>query len=88
MGQEVKNHITCQSKHGLSDFSVKTGKFIPGGSQEQKTCTFWTKNIKMLFGMGHTPNFTSSMVYMSAGGFRGHKSLNRIELSQFVQDLL
>ena len=26
MGQEVKNHIDCQSKHGLSDSSVKTEK--------------------------------------------------------------
>ena len=40
MGQEVKNHISFQPKHGLSDSSVKTGTFLPGGSQEQKMCTF------------------------------------------------
>ena len=28
MGQEVKNYINGQSKHGLSDPSVKTGKFF------------------------------------------------------------
>ena len=33
MGQEVNNYIDCQSKHGLSDSSVKTGKILPGGSQ-------------------------------------------------------
>ena len=36
MGQEVKNHIDCQSKHGLSDSSVKTEKILTGGTQEQK----------------------------------------------------
>ena len=40
MGQEVKNHINCQSKHCLSDSSVKTEKLLPGGIQEQKMCTF------------------------------------------------
>ena len=34
------------------------------------------------------PAYTSNLVYMCAGGFRGSKSLNRIELSQFVQELL
>ena len=40
MGEDLKNHISCQSKHCLSHSSVKTGNFLPGGSQEQKTCTF------------------------------------------------
>ena len=40
MGQEVKNHIDCQSKHDLSDSSMKTEKFLTGGTQEQKMCTF------------------------------------------------
>ena len=41
MGEEVKNHISCQSKHGLSHSTVKTGNSLPGGSQEQKTCTLF-----------------------------------------------
>ena len=28
MGQEVKNYINGQSKYGLLDSSVKTGKFL------------------------------------------------------------
>ena len=42
-------------------------------------CTIWDR----------TPlTYTSNLVYMCAGGFRGHKSSNRIEMSRFVQDLL
>ena len=37
MGEKVKNHISFQSKDDLSDSSVKTGNFLPVGSQEQKT---------------------------------------------------
>ena len=50
--------------------------------------TFWVKNIKVPFVIGHPPTYTSNLVYMCAGGFRGHKSSNRIELSGFVQELL
>ena len=39
------------------------------------------KNIKVPFVIGHPPTYTSNLVYMCAGGFRGHKSSNRIELS-------
>ena len=46
MGLEVKNHIDCQSKHGLSDSSVKTEKFLPGSTQEQKMCTFLGPKVK------------------------------------------
>ena len=46
MGQEIKNHINCQSKHSLSDSSVKTGKFLTGGTQEQKMCTFLGLKVK------------------------------------------
>ena len=42
----------------------------------------------MPFEIGHPPTYTSNLVYMSAGRFRGHKSSNRIELSRLVQDLL
>ena len=31
---------------------------------------------------------TSNLVYLCVGVFRGHKSLNRIKLSQFIQDFL
>ena len=34
------------------------------------------------------PTYTSNLVYMCAGGLRGPKSSNRIELSRFVQELL
>ena len=34
------------------------------------------------------PTYTSNLIYMCAGGFRGPKSLNRIELSRFVPELL
>ena len=46
------------------------------------------KNIKVPFGIGHPPTYTSNLVYMCARGFRGPKSLNRIELSWFIQELL
>ena len=40
-------HINCQSNHGLSDSSVKTGNFLTGGSQEQKiSCTFLGPKVK------------------------------------------
>ena len=35
---------------------------------------FWVKNIKVPFVIGHPPTYTSNLVYMCAGGFRGHKS--------------
>ena len=46
MGEEVKNHISCQSKHGLSHSSVKTGNFLTGGSQEQKNMYFFGPKVK------------------------------------------
>ena len=35
MGWEVKNIVRGQSKHGLWGSNLKTGKFLPGGAQEQ-----------------------------------------------------
>ena len=35
MGWEVKNILRGQSKHGLWGSNLKTGKFLPGGAQEQ-----------------------------------------------------
>ena len=62
MGEEVKNHISCQSKHSLSDSSVKTGNFLPGGSQEQKTCTFLDLKVKNAIGDGITPTCTPNLI--------------------------
>ena len=73
MGYEVKNPLRAQSKHGLIGSSAK---------QERKRCTFLGS-----FGMGQPPACTSNLVYMCAEGFRGHKSSNRIQLSQFVHVL-
>ena len=36
MGWEVKNLLSCQSKHGLVGSSAKTRKFLTGESQERK----------------------------------------------------
>ena len=67
--------------------SAKTGKLLPMESQERKGVLFRAQNIKVPFGIGHPPACTSNLVYMCAEGFRGHKSSNRIQLSQFVHIL-
>ena len=59
-------------------------KFFIRGSQEhflgeKHKSTIWDRT---------PPTYTSNLVYMCAGGFRGPKSSNRIELSRFVQELL
>ena len=56
MGQEVKNHIDCQSKHGLSDSSVKTENILTGGIQEQKMCTFLGLKVKYTICDGTPPH--------------------------------
>ena len=82
MGQEVKNLLRTQSKYGLMGSSAKTGKKIFCGSQEQffdKT-VIWDRT---------PPTYISNAVYMCGGGLKGQaKSLNGIQLSQFVQKLL
>ena len=85
IGSGGQNHIDCQSKHGLSHSSVKTGKLLPGGSQEQKTCTFLGPKVKNAICNGTTPHLHTKH---NLGKCRGPKSSNRIELSQFVQVLL
>ena len=59
--------------------SAKIGKFFIGRSQKQKRCTFLGPKHK---------SATWNLVYMCTGGLKDHKSLNLIEFSQFVQDLL
>ena len=81
MGQEVNDHIDCQSKHGLSDSSVKIEKFLTGGTQEQKMCTFLGLKVKYVICDGTPPTCTPSVVYMSAQMFRDPKSSNRIQIS-------
>ena len=57
--------------------SAKTGTNFIGGSQEH---FFGSKTKEVPFGIGH-PTYTSNLVYMCVGRFRGPKSSNRIELS-------
>ena len=78
MGKEVKNPLRAQSKYGLMGSSAKTGNFFYG---RVTGALFWVKNIKVPFGIGYPPTYTLNLVYMCAGGFRGPKSSNRIELS-------
>ena len=78
MGKEFKNHLRAQSKYGLMGSSAKTGNFF---YWRVTGALFWVKNIKVPFGIGHPPTYTSNLVYMCAGRFRGPKSSNRIELS-------
>ena len=78
----------AQSKHGLMGSSAKTGKNFIGGSQEQKRCNFLGPKHKSAFRDRTPPTHTSIPVYMCVGGFRGPKSSNRIELFQFMQELL
>ena len=85
MGEEVKNPLLAQSKYGLLGSSAKTRKFFIGGSQERKRCTFLCAKHKSAIWDRTPPTYTSNLIYMCAGGFRGHKSLNRIELSRFVR---
>ena len=84
MGWEVKNPPRAQSKYGLMRSSAKTGKFLLEGDRstslhQKHKSAIWNRT---------SPTYTSNLVYMCAGGFRGHKSSNRIELSRFVQELL
>ena len=88
MGLEVKNPLRAQSKYGLLGSSAKTGKFFIGGSQERKRCTFLGPKHKSPFLDRTTPTYTSNLLYMCVGGFRGPKSSNGFELSRFVQILL
>ena len=88
MGLEVKNPLRAQSKYSLLGSSAKIGKIFIGGSQERKRCTFLCPKHKSAIWDRTPPTYTSNLIYMSAGRFRGHKSSNRIELSRFVQELL
>ena len=53
MDYEVKYQINCQSKHGLSDFSVKTGKFLLAAHRSKKHVLFRAQSKIMLFVMGY-----------------------------------
>ena len=78
----------AQSKCGLMLSSAKIGTFFIRGSQEQKTCTFLgPKHKSAILDGTPPPPAHQNLVYMCAGGFRGQKSSNRIQLSQFVHVL-
>ena len=81
MDKKIKKPLRAQSKYGLVGSSAKIGTFFIRGSQEQKTCTFLGPKHKSAIWDRTPPTYTSNLVYMSAGGLRGQKSLNRIELS-------
>ena len=87
MNKEVKNPLSAQSKYGLMLSSAKIGTVFIRESQEQKKYTFLGPKHKSAIWNGTPPAHTSNLVYMCAGGFRGHKSSNRIQLSQFVHIL-
>ena len=80
MGQEVKNPLRAQSKYGLMGSSAKPGKIFSRGSPEHflHKNAIWDRT---------PPTYTSNAVYMCAGGFKGPKSSNGIQLSGFVQKL-
>ena len=84
MGLEVKNPLRAQSEYCLMGSSAKTGTFLLEGHRstflgQKHTSAIWDRT---------PPTYTSNLFYMCTGGLRGHKSSNRIELSQFVQELL
>ena len=64
--------------------SAKIGNFFIGGSQEH----FLSQKHKSAICDRTPPTYTSNLAYMCAAGFRGHKSSNRIEISQSVEELL
>ena len=64
--------------------SAKTGTFFIGGSQEHVL----GQKHKSAICDRQSPTYTSNLIYMCAGEFRGPKSSNIIELSRFVQELL
>ena len=56
MGWEVKNLLSCQSKHGLVGSSAKTRNFLSRESQEWKTCTFLGPKHKSAIWDGTPPH--------------------------------
>ena len=77
MDWEVKNLLSCQTKHGLVGSSAKTRNFYLGSCRSEKHVLFWAWNIKVPFGMGHPPTCTSNLVYMCGGGLMGSQIFNR-----------
>ena len=55
MDWEVKNLLSCQSKHGLVGSSAKTGNFVSRELQEWKTCTFLGSKHKSAIWDGTPP---------------------------------
>ena len=64
--------------------SAKIGNFLLEGHGS----TFLGPKHKSAIWDRTPPTYTSNLVYMCAGQFRGPKSSNRIELSSLIQVLL
>ena len=61
--------------------------FLLEGHRSEKDVLFYVQNIKVPFGIGHPPTYTSNAVCMCAVGFKGPKSSNGIQLSWFIHVL-
>ena len=61
MSWEVKNVVKAQSKYGLMGSSAKTGKKNSTGHRSSFL-------MKLSFGIGHPPSYTSNTVYMCGEG--------------------
>ena len=59
----------------------KWENFLLEGHRHKKRCTFLGPKHKSAIWDRTPPSYTSNLIYMCTGGFRGHKSSNRIELS-------
>ena len=56
MSWDVKNLLSCQSKHGLVGSNLQKQEiFYLGSRRSEKHLLFWARNIKVPFGMGHPP---------------------------------
>ena len=68
----------------FNGIKCKTAKNFIKGSQEQKICTVLGPKYKSAIWDRTPSTYTSNLIYMCAEGFRGHKSSNRIEISQWM----
>ena len=91
IGWEVKNLLSCQSKHALVGSSAKTGNFLSRESQERKTCTFLGPKHKSAIWNGTPPNLhikSSLYVWRRAHGSQIFKRNSIISIrSRFIEFL-
>ena len=55
MGKEIQNPLRVQSKYGLMEYSVKTGKKLSDGHRSKQDVLFVVQNIKVPFGIEPHP---------------------------------